>query len=59
VEHNTLIGELIADADLIARHVEFVRISLERPWVGVITMVNQRLHSSTIYEQKQGLQVIP
>ena len=59
VEHNTLIGELIADGDLRASHVAFVRITLERPWVGVNTMVNQRLHSSTIYEQKQGLHVIP
>jgi vancomycin resistance protein VanW len=58
VEHNTLIGELITDADLTAHHVEFVRINLEKPWVCVNTMVNQHLHSTTIYEQKQGLQVI-
>lgn len=58
VEQNRLIGELISDANLTARHVEFVRVSLERPWVQVNTMVNQRLQISTVYEQKQGLQVV-
>lgn len=58
VEQNKLIGELLSDADLTAHHVEFVRVSLEKPWIQVNTMVNQRLQVSTVYEQKQGLQVV-
>ncbi len=59
VERDRLIGELLSDAQLTARHVEFVRVNLERPWIQVNTMVNQRLQVSTVYEQKQGLQVVP
>ncbi|MBW4529314.1 MAG: VanW family protein [Aphanothece saxicola GSE-SYN-MK-01-06B] len=58
VEQNRLLGELISDANLTARHVAFVRVNLERPWIQVNTMVDQRLQASTVYEQKQGLQVI-
>ncbi|MEA5441569.1 VanW family protein [Cyanobium gracile] len=58
VERDRLVGELRSEANLTARHVEFVRVRLERPWVQVNTMVNQRLQVSTVYEQKQGLQVV-
>jgi vancomycin resistance protein VanW len=58
VEQDKLIGELRSDADLTAHHVEFVRVSLEKPWIQVNTMVNQHLQVSTVYEQKQGLQVV-
>lgn len=59
VERNRLIGELHSDADLTACEVDFVPVTLERPWVQVNTMVNQRLLVSTVYEQRQGLQVSP
>jgi vancomycin resistance protein VanW len=59
VERNSLIGELRSDADLTACDVEFVRVNLESPWVQVNTMVNRRLLDSTVYEQRQGLQVSP
>jgi vancomycin resistance protein VanW len=59
VERNRLIGELHSKADLTACEVEFVRVKLERPWVQVNTLVNQRLLVSTVYEQRQGLQVSP
>lgn len=59
VDQHRLIGELLSDSSLTARHVEFVRVNLERPWIQVNTMVNHRLQVSTVYEQKQGLQVIP
>ncbi|WP_259724946.1 VanW family protein [Synechococcus sp. CS-1332] len=58
VERNRLIGELLSDSNLTARHVEFVRVNLKRPWIQVNTMVNQRLQVSTVYEQKQGLQTV-
>lgn len=59
VETNRLIGELRANADLEACDVAFVRVNLESPWVRVNTMVNRRLLVSTVYEQRQGLQVSP
>ncbi len=59
VERNSLIGELRSGAYLTACDVEFVRVELERPWVQVNTMVNRRLHVSTVYEQRQGLQISP
>jgi vancomycin resistance protein VanW len=59
VKQNSLIGELRSDASLTACDVAFVRVVLERPWVQVNTMVNRRLHLSTVYEQRQGLQVSP
>lgn len=59
VEQNRLIGELRSDADLEACDVAFVRVELERPWIRVNTMVNRRLLDSTVYEQRQGLQVSP
>ena len=59
MKQNSLIGELRSDASLTACDVAFVRVVLERPWVQVNTMVNRRLHLSTVYEQRQGLQVSP
>ncbi len=59
VERNSLIGELRSEANLTASDVEFVRVELERPWVQVNTMVNRRLLVSTVYQQRQGLQVSP
>jgi vancomycin resistance protein VanW len=59
VEQNRLIGELRSDADLMPCDVAFVRVDLKQPWVQVDTMVNQRLFVSTVYEQRQGLQVSP
>lgn len=59
VEQNSLIGELHSDAELAACDVAFMRVNLERPWVQVNTMVNRRLLVSTVYEQRQGLQVSP
>ncbi len=59
VERDSLIGELRSDAELTACDVEFLRMNLERPWVRVNTMVNRRLLVSTLYEQRQGLQVSP
>ncbi len=57
VERSSLIGELRSDGSLTACDVEFVRVVLERPWIQVDTMVNQRLLVSTVYEQRQGLQI--
>jgi vancomycin resistance protein VanW len=59
VEPNRLIGELRSGADLKACDIEFERVNLESPWVRVNTMVNRRLLVSTLYEQRQGLQVSP
>jgi vancomycin resistance protein VanW len=59
VEGNRLIGVLRSDADLTPCEVAFVRVELKKPWVQVDTMVNQRLFVSTVYEQRQGLQVSP
>ena len=59
VEPNRLFGELRSNADMKACDVAFVRLELERPWVRVNTLVNQHLLVSTLYEQRQGLQVNP
>ncbi len=59
VERNSLIGELHSESNLKACDVAFVRVNLESPWVRVNTMVNRRLLVSTVYEQRQGLQVSP
>ncbi|MBM5822804.1 MAG: vancomycin resistance protein [Cyanobacteria bacterium K_Offshore_surface_m2_011] len=59
VEPNRLIGELRSDTVLKACTVDFVRVSLESPWVQVDTIVDRHLLDSTVYEQRQGLQVSP
>ncbi len=59
VERSQWIGELRAFGDLTACDVSFGRVNLERPWVQVDTMVNRRRLVSTVYEQRQGLQVSP
>jgi vancomycin resistance protein VanW len=57
VEQGKLIGELNADVALIAQQVDFVQIPLENSFVQVNTVVNHHIQETTIYEQKQGMQV--
>jgi vancomycin resistance protein VanW len=58
VEQGQLIGELNAETNLVAQQVDFIQIPLENSFVQVNTVVNQHIQETTIYEQKQGMQVI-
>lgn len=58
VESGQLIGELNADCELVAQKVDFVRVPLGGSQIKVNTIINNEIQETTIYEQKQGLQVI-
>ena len=58
VEKGRLIGEFNAEIEWVAPQIDFVQIPLEKSFVQVNTIVNNRLQETMIYEQKRGLQVI-
>jgi vancomycin resistance protein VanW len=57
VQEGQLIGELNAGHELALQPVDFVRVPLEGAFVKVNTVINNVIQATTIYEQKQGLQV--
>lgn len=57
VQDGALVGEVHAEQALTPRKVEFIRQPLAKPFIKVQTVIDQRLHSTTLYEQKQGLNI--
>lgn len=58
VQNGELLGEVNAAGELAIQQVEFVRIPLQKPFVKINTVLNDKISTSTIYEQKQGLQAV-
>ena len=55
VSNGELVGGVYSESPLIPKQVEFVRKSLVAPFVKVETVVDNLLHTTTTYEQQQGL----
>ena len=58
VEGSELIGQVNAEHVLTVQAVKFVRIPLQKPFVKIDTVINNKIIETALYQQRQGLQTV-